>query len=313
MKDVSLIKTFNMKLFTSLILSMILLLSLFACQNEEDTLTIMVPQGSPTLSVLGLDEERYRIDIVNGPDPLVAAFGAGSHDAIIAPTNLGAKFFQSSDTYRLFAVIGLGNYHLVSTSLIDGSMDQLNGKEITVFGQNQTSDIIVKHLLDTLNIQATLQYVDSVASAVAQFLVDPTRIVLVAEPSLSLVKAQVPELISIDLNQIYQEQHGGLSFPQASLFIKKDVSESLKERLIEDMESSLLFLEQEGTLAAQKGVEWGILNSQEVLEQAIPGTHITFILSTEAKSMIEAYFSIIMTMNPALIGGSIPNDDFYME
>ncbi len=292
---------------------MILLLSLFACIGQEDSLSIMVPQGSPTLSILGLDEHDYAIDIVNGPDPLVAAFGSGSHDAIIAPTNLGAKFYQSSDEYKLFAVIGLGNYHLVSTSFVDDSIHQINGKDILVFGQNQTSDIIVKHLLNEMSITATLNYVDSVASAVAQFLMDPTQIVLVAEPSLSLIKAQIPNLYSIDLNDTYETLHEGLSFPQASLFVNKNISNHLKERLKEDMDDSILFLHDQMTLAAQKGVALGILDDQDILEDAISGSHVTIIYSQDAKSMIEQYFEIILAMNPALIGGTIPNDDFYME
>ncbi len=297
----------------SVILFMILLLSLFSCIGEEDSISIMVPQGSPTLSVLGLDEHDYIIDIVNGPDPLVAAFGSGSHDAIIAPTNLGAKFYQSSDEYKLLAVIGLGNYHLVSTSFVDDSIQQLNGKEILVFGQNQTSDIIVKHLLAELSITATLNYVDSVASAVAQFIMDPTKIVLVAEPSLSLIKAQIPNLLSIDLNEAYAMLHEGLSFPQASLFVKKNLSNRLKARLEDDMNDSIMFLQDNKTLAAQKGVELGILDDKNILEEAILGSHITLVSALDAKSMITVYFEIILAMNPALLGGSIPNDDFYME
>ncbi len=291
----------------------ILMVSLFACSIKEEAMSIIVPQGSPTLSVLGLDEDYYYINIVNGPDPLVAAFGSGSHDAIIAPTNLGAKFYQSSDEYLLLGVIGLGNYHLVSQSFTDESFDQLSDQEIIVFGQNQTSDIIVRHLLEETGINATLSYVDSVASATATFLLDPSKIVLVAEPSLSLIKAQIPNLITIDLNEVYQSYHEGLDFPQASLFVRKNTSDERKERLINDIMASVAFLHNEKDEAAQKGVDKGILSEIDILSQAIDGSHISFILSMDAKPMIEVYFNLILAMNPNLIGGYIPNDDFYME
>lgn len=161
--------------------------------TPQNKVSLMAPQGSPLMTVLGLDQDDYSIDVVNGADPLVAAFGSNSHDAIIAPTNLGIKLYASKPDYKLAALIVFGNYHLISTSFTDGNMTELQDKHVVVFGQNQTSDIIFKHLINELNLNVTIDYVDSVQLATSTYLFDSTKIVMVAEPSLSKIKGLVPE------------------------------------------------------------------------------------------------------------------------
>ena len=313
MKDVSHIKTFKRMPCLKRWIILILIFSMFGCTQDAHKVTLIVPMGSPTLSVLGLNEEDYLIDIVHGPDPLVAAFGSESHDVIIAPTNLGAKMYQSSDTYRWLAIIGLGNYHVVSTSFISDSIDQLQGKDIIVFGQHQTSDIIIRHILEATGVNSSIIYVDSLASAVATCLLDPTQIVLVAEPSLSLIKEQVPAIVSIDLNDLYQSLHEGLSFPQASIFVRKDLSNTIVYHLLSDMRESINFLINHPSVAAAKGVQWGILSDADVLVRAIPGSHVQMVEDFQTNEMIALYFDIILALNPALIGGVLPDEDFYWE
>lgn len=289
---------------------LLIILTLCSCKPKE-TLSLMVPQGSPAMTVLGLNSENYLIDVVNGPDPLLAAFGSLSHDAIIAPTNLGAKLFQSKDDYQLAAVLVWGNYHIVSTSFQNPSLQGLEGKEIMVFGRNQTSDIIIKHLLDAYNIDANLIYVDSVQLAAAEYLVDPTKIVMVAEPSLSKIKALVPGTKSLDLQEVYSNLHDGSSYPQASLFVKKDLNKTKVSQLIDDLTSSIHWVNEKSDLVCQKGVEFGILDDEIIFKDAIEGSHLMLQIPTEAKTSLTNYLMIILDMNPNLIGGQIPNEGFY--
>ena len=191
-------------LLTSFLLVM---LALVGCQPKTQ-LRIIVPAGSPTLAQLYLQEEsdKYQVDVVNGADPLVAAFTAltPSHDIIFAPTNLGAKLYQSGSNYVFAGTIVWGNYYFVSTGKSAFEISDLANQEVVVFGQNQTSDIIIKFLSQSLNVEMNITYVDSVANAAAIFMADKTKIVMVAEPSLSNIKAKVSTLQIMDLQTVYQ-------------------------------------------------------------------------------------------------------------
>lgn len=290
---------------------MILIVFMLVSCTPTKKLSIMVPQGSPAMTILGLDQDDYAIDIVNGPDPLVAAFGSGSHNAIIAPTNLGVKLYQSKPDYRLAAVVVFGNYHLVSTTFNQSDLNEIEGKTIIVFGQNQTSDIIIKHLIEQKNITVSINYVDSVQLASAEYLSDPTQIVMVAEPSLSKLKVLVPETKSIDLQEVYAQLHEDLSYPQASLFVQSTLSSHDVNQLIDDLKNSIEQVNDGIESVIMRGIELGISDDVDILENAILGSHLDLLTPDLSMTSIETYLNVILDLNPMLIGGKIPDSSIY--
>lgn len=283
---------------------------LIACKTSSN-ITMMVPQGSPAMTILGLNDDVYNIDIVNGPDVLIAAFGSGSHDAIIAPTNLGAKLYGAKDNYRLAASLVWGNYHLVSQSFDEPSFLDLDQKEIIVFGRNQTSDIILQFLINAHHINPVLTYVDSLQNAQAMYILEPHKIVMVAEPSLSTIKTLVQGTKSIDLQHVYQDITQASSYPQASLFVHKRLSNRDVETLCQDIKTSIEGINRYETSLIQKGVSLGIATHESVLRDAIEGSHLSFAYGLDVVLDIEAYFEIIIAMNPKLLGNTLPPRTFY--
>ncbi|MDY0294399.1 MAG: hypothetical protein RBQ71_01170 [Acholeplasmataceae bacterium] len=290
---------------------LVLLIFILSSCKPQESISIMAPQGSPAMTVLGLDPDDYAIDIVNGPDPLIAAFGSASHDAIIAPTNLGAKLFQSKDDYQLAAILVWGNYHLVSTSYTTLTLEDLHGKDLVVFGRNQTSDIIIKHILESYDIEANITYVDSVQLAAASYLADSTQIVMVAEPSLSKIKTLIPSTASLDLQAIYAELHNGSSYPQAALFVHQSMSNRDVLNLIDSLEQSIHWVNEKSEDVCQKGVEFGIIDDETMFMNAIEGSHLSLKTPDESLDSIHIYLNLILDINPNLIGGQIPIDAFY--
>jgi len=287
---------------------LIFLLVLSGCKPSE-SISMIVPYGTPELSQLYMEDSKdYQVDIVQGADPLISAFGSVSHDVIFAPTHLGAKMYHSIGSYRLAASIIWGNYYLVSTEEL--SIEDLSGRDIVVFGQNQTSDIILKFICSELDITPNLSYVDSVATATSLFISDSSKIVMVAEPSLSLIKQTMPAVNVIDLQLSYEEVTGRDSYPQSSVFIKATLSDSIIRKIMEDLESSIALVNSNITASAALSVKLGMGMNQAVVESAIPLSNIRFIDAQDAKDDIIDYFEIIMSMNSALIG-AMPDDFFY--
>lgn len=289
----------------------ILIVFVLASCTPKNNLTLMVPQGSPAMTILGLNQDVYNIDVVNGPDPLVAAFGSRSHDAIITPTNLGIKLFQSKPDYKLAAVVVFGNYHLISTSFTSDDISIIDGKEIIVFGQNQTSDIIIRHIIDENDLTVTIQYVDSLQHASTEYVSDPTQIVMVAEPSLSKLKALIPGTTSIDLQEEYASMHESLSYPQASLFVKTTLSNELVKQLIDDLVQSIDDVNQGVEDVMSRGIELGISDHTHLLFNAISGSHLELMTPDECMGSIETYLNVILEINPMLIGGQLPGENIY--
>lgn len=292
---------------------LIILLSfiLFGCK-KDDSITIIVPYGSPKLAQLYLENsDDYKVDVVNGADPLVAAFGSSSHDVIFAPTNLGAKMYQSKDSYQLLATIVWGNYYLVSSEQQEFNISSLDGKSITVFGKNQTSDIVLTYLFQELDIDVEITYVDSVSSAAQLFLSSQESIVLLAEPVYSNVMNQLPQTKTIDIQELYQSVTGKDSYPQSGVFIKRNLEQSKITKIQNDLMDSIEKTNQYPLDAAQLAVKLQMGLTSEIIASAILNSNLRYVSAKNSKEDIVSYFGLILSMNPALIGGQLPNDLFY--
>ncbi|MDI6452707.1 MqnA/MqnD/SBP family protein [Peloplasma aerotolerans] len=290
---------------------LLILMILAGCKKTEE-ITMIVPFGSPQLSQLKMQQSKdYKIDIVQGADPLVAAFGSGSHDVIFAPTNLGAKLYQSKQTYQLLATIVWGNYYLVTQRSDITHLQDLNEEEIIVFGQNQTSDILIKYLIDFYDISCQITYVDSVATASSLFIADTNQIVLVAEPSYAHLKNIYPSLQSIDIQAYYKLATSNKAIPQASVFVKNTLSEQQLIKIQNDLQESIEFIQQNPLQAAQLAVSLGMNIDIDVLSNSISSGYIDYISAQQAKSDIISYFEMILINHPTLIGNQLPDASFY--
>lgn len=302
-----------MKKTLIILLSFITIFGLIGCNTDKDPLTVMAPNGAPALSQLFVQDnvDEYTVDVVNGADPLVAAFGSGSHDFIFAPTNLGAKLYNSGIGYKFIAAVTFGNYFLVSME-DDFTIASLAGKEIVVFGQNATSDIIIKYILRENNIDnVTITYVDAVSTANSAFIADHDKIIMTAEPLLSVLSNAVPGFNTIDLQAEYKKITGESSYPQAGVFAKDTLTDKQIKNFLKDLENSIETVNSDLDSAVAKAVELEYSFPEAVLRTAIPNSNIDFVKAADVRTDLEAYFAIILEMNGALIGDKLPDDGFY--
>ncbi|MDT8337017.1 MAG: hypothetical protein RQ856_04225 [Candidatus Izemoplasmatales bacterium] len=296
---------------TLILIFLLLLASLFSCAQSEQ-ITIMAPAGAPALAQIYLqNNDDYLVDIVNGPDPLVAAFGSKSHDFIFAPTNLGAKLYNNGIEYIFIAGVTFGNYFLATVTETNFNLDSLEGKEIICFGMNNTSDIVLRYILDSNNINASITYVDSLEMANSSLIADNNAIILSAEPALSVLQTKVSGIKTIDLQAEYQTLTGENSYPQSGVFARKDLSERIIDKFLNDLKNSILKVNLEIEDTADLAVDLEMGFPKEVLITAIPNSHINYQEAIDIKTDLENYFNIIFNINPILIGEKLPDDNFY--
>lgn len=303
-----------MKKATFLILLVFVLVGCKPADFEE--VSVMVPFGSTQFALLHVENntEDYNVDVVKGPAPLVAAFGAQSHDVIVAPVNLGAKMFQSNQDYILLAVIGWGSFYLISNSDIS-SIEDLANKEVVLFGQNSTPDILLRHLIAEKNVlNVDLTYVDSVTTAVASFISNPDSIVMIAEPALSNLKNRGFDNMSIiNLQEVYGSIHETDSFPSAGVFVKANLDSRLIAKIAQDIEDSIENVNHDPSAAATLAVNLEMGLPYEVILAGIPTSNLRYVSAQDSKADVIQFFEILMEKNSALIGGMLPEESFYYE
>ncbi|MCR5564340.1 MAG: transporter substrate-binding domain-containing protein, partial [Gammaproteobacteria bacterium] len=246
-----------MKKFTLFILSLISIFTLASCKVKNQEVNIICPSGTPLLSIVDYIDihKEAKVEVAQGSDPLVAAFAKEYYDVIIAPVNLGAKFYNTNGNYVLAKTIVWGNLFIASKNDIS-SFDDLNGKKLVVFGKNSTPDIIVKAILASkTNVNVEIEYVSDVSEANALLVSGRAEYIVTAEPSISKIK-DAKGLNTLDLQDEYSKISGTKSYPQAGIFVLKSKK---NDRLIKSVVLSLIesveITNQEPNITALKAVE----------------------------------------------------------
>lgn len=314
-----------MKRIIGLMMVLIVAFTLSGCKEdpEQVELKIMVPLGSPALAQTYMehmhpnigDHVTYEVEVVSGTDPLVAAFGSGTHDIIFAPTNLGAKLYQTGIDYKFYATVVTGNLYLATGTDETFDLASLEGKEIVAFGQNATPDIILQTILadQEYTTAPTITYVDSAGSANAALVADPSIIVLLAEPVLSVAGMNVSNLATVNLQDAWRDMTDSGSYPQAGIFIKDGTNEDSIEAYLREVELSIAAALDNPADVAQMAsdLEYGF--PVPVLTSAISRSGLEYITAKDSKDALEEYFGYIMDLNAALIGDELPENAFYAE
>ena len=293
-------------------------------QFENVSFDMLVPSGSTAMAMahfkatapsLG-DHVEYTVSpYTQGSDALAAAFTSGSSQVIVAPTNLGATLYQKEVPYQLVATLVWGNLYLISQEELN--FDDLAGKKITAFGQGSTPDIVLqcilkeKGLLDSVEIE----YLPSVADVQSMFAAGETDLAVIAEPSLSVLKTKSENVnVVVDFQQQWEEIYGVSSYPQASLFVHKDLIENHKEviePLLAQVEASVSFANESTDEMAKEAIQTGLEMPENIIVQSTPQSNLRFKTAADSKKEIEVYLKKLFEFNPATIGGSMPDDDFY--
>jgi len=303
---------------------MILAFALMGCEFEDKKdISILVPSGIPLLAFGDLVDE-YQIEAVVGPDLLVSGLITKSHDLIIAPLNLGAKLYlNNSSTYKLAALITFGNTYLVSrkgTPL--ETIQDLESEEILAYGRNAVPDIILRKALGFANVNARISYQSGIDEVIPFFVGNPEdpydipettpKYILAAEPYLSKLELDY----GLDLNILdLQETLGDCLIPQAAVFINPESEhyESLGE-VLEKVRENISSLN-----GNPKGYAQRIVSKHQyfknlgtrTIEHCIPRSNINYLAARGNIDLCEGFFRMLNDYDPNLLGGQIPDRDFY--
>ncbi len=308
-----------MKKFVYVFLSLfIFVLALASCSNKKTetvtetyNYTVVAPSGAPSVALATMAKENKDAYNFIAPATIAAQFSSNTADFVIAPINAGAKLYKNNkSTYRLAAVITWGNLYFAS-QIENFSLDTINGKELTLFGENTINSSIAKYVLEKKNIvPSNIEYLAGADNTQQELLDDANVIVMTAEPALTAAKKKNSSITGVSIQSLYKEVSGNSEYAQAGIFVKaetiKDHSSTVSDFLlaVKDVSDNLT---KNLDSVAQACVDLEIMPNAAVAKEAIPNCSIKFVDSLEAKAQIEATAKIDLTQ----FGGELPVEEFY--
>ena len=315
------------------VLLVLTLLAMSGCGTseppEEITLKVFIPDGITALGAAKMIKENPELashvtveyEITKTPDILASKIMGEEADIAVVPSTLAAVAYNRDLPYALAGTMGWGSFYLVTTEDIDGWED-LAGKEIYLIGRGQTPDAVFQYLLDANGLDpeedVTLTYLNAATELAPAFIAKTSTVAVMPEPMLTTVLNNVADAkIVLDLNEEWKTaSENDFGYPQSSLVVKTSLMEEHSAVIDEFIR---LFAE---------SIEWAKENTDELvsyaqeLEIGVPAAAVSesmtranqdFVKANDSLAEYQGFFAAMFSFDPNVIGGSLPDEEFFIQ
>ena len=298
--------------------------------NQEDTkhydANLSMLAGPTSVGAINMVEEskngesNFTINesVDGAPDALVPKLVSGEADLAIIPANLAATLYNKTEgKVKVLATNSLGVLYVVTKGDVEiNSIEDLAnyGEEILASGKGATPEIAINKILeangyssDNLNIN----YLAQANEAAQKLIAGEAKVAILPEPMVSsvLIKAEDAK-VAIDLNELY-EKAAGYPLISSVLVGRSEYLDTIDvEKLLETFKDSIEKAKSNPDETATLLEKYDIMPAP-VAKKAIPNLALEYIDGDKLKEMMAKHLEDLNNTNPQLIGGSIPEDDFY--
>lgn len=264
----------------------------------------------------------YDYNIYTDNSELVAGLTKGEIDIATVASNVAVNLYNKTDGgVKIIAVGTLGVLHILEGSGGDTvhSIDDLAGKTIYSAGQGANPEYILRYLLqeNELVIGEDVEVVFADASEIsAKLLSGEIQYAMLPVPAATaaIAKGEGKIRAAIDVTKAWDELGNGTQVVMTAVVARTEFLESypdLVNHFLTDYEKSIDFVNHNLDAAAELVAGYGITPSAGIAKQAIPQCHLAFISGTDMVSAISDYLLALYSIDPAAVGGSVPDAGIY--
>lgn len=257
------------------------------------------------------------------PDEMRAAVASGSMGAVVMPSYAAANLHNRGLGIGLLDVLTTGLLYVVSKDESLKTVAGLKGRTLALPFKNDMPDFVMARLLAQAGLgegDVTLEYTASPPEAVQLLLTGRVDAALLSEPAATGVIIKAKSLFmtvyrAIDVQAEWQAVAGTSEIPQAGLALTTEVQQALGREGAHALQTAI-----EAALAdaladpeaAANAVTDALGFPPEIIAASFPTSHLSAIPASVARKTLEGFYGVLAKANPAIIGGKLPGDGFYL-
>ena len=246
----------------------------------------------------------------------------GQVDIAAVPANLAAVLYQKTEkNVSVMAVNTLGVLYLVENGDTIQSAEDLKGKTIYASGKGATPEYALNSVLEANGIDpekdVTIEYKSEHAEVVAALTEDQTAVGLLPQPFVTTALLKNDSLrVALDLNDLWEASATDGSKLVTGVVVGRN--DYLKEHeadvdaFMDAYKNSVEFVNSDAEVAAKIIGAHDII-PEEVAVKALPECSIVFMEGDEMQTILSGYLNTLNEQNPEIIGGQLPDEDFYFK
>lgn len=323
-----------MKKAISLILALVLIVMAFAgcvAQPKEEDVTIRIGglKGPTSMGLVKVMEDNengaaandYAFTIAGSADEVTPKLIQGELDIAAVPANLASVLYNNTDgAVQLLAVNTLGVIYIVEKGETIQSVADLAGKTIYATGKGSTPEYALRYILAENGIDpdkdVTIEWKSEPTEVVSTLAATDGGVAMLPQPFVTVAQGTVEGLrIAVDLTQAWDALENGSMLITGVLLVRRDFAEQHPqaiENFLKEYEASTKYVNENNADAAQLIEKFDIVKAA-VAEKALPYCNITYIAGADMKAPMDGYLKVLFDQNPASVGGTLPDSDFYYE
>lgn len=296
---------------------------------ENKSITVVVPDGLPTIGIAKMIKERPEIikgydvtyTIEQSSETLATNVMKSAPDIAIVPSNLAAiAYNKTNGDYKIVGTTGWGSFYIGSTNS-NIAIEQLKGKEVYNIGKGLTPDIITRTLLKDkgfdVDNEINFSYVDGVSELAPIILAGKTEYAVIPEPALTTVQTKNENFnVILDLNEEWKTiNNSEYGYPQATIIVKKDLVDNHSEftnAFLEKVKESTEFIYNDKEKVGTYCEEIGVSAKKPIIIKSIDRSNIKYVPIKDCYKEYETYFEKLNEFDPKTIGGKIPDEAIFM-
>ena len=264
----------------------------------------------------------YDYNIYTDNSELVAGLTNGEIDIATMASNMAVNLYnRTGGGVKIIAVGTLGVLHILEgnggTSI--NSVEDLRGKTIYSAGQGANPEYILRYLLQEsgLEVGADVEVVFADAAEISAKLLSGDidyAMLPVPAATAAIAKGEGKVRAAIDVTEAWDALQTGSQVVMTAVVARTDFVNTYPQKVndfLADYEASIDFVNNNVDAAAELVAGYGITPSAGIAKLAIPQCHLAFISGTDMMSAVSSYFMALYTVDPASVGGSLPDDGIY--
>ncbi len=263
------------------------------------------------------------------PDQLRAMIINKEVDFVAVPTNVASILYNKEQPIKLLNVSVWGILKILTRDKNIKSLEDLKGKELIVPWRGDMPDIVLRAVLKKKGLSKDdikITYVSNPMDAAKQLIMRKADNILLPEPATSMVlrktksfpvKLVAPTVFrGIDIQKEWGEAYQRKStIPQAGMaVIGKMLKNKEAIKLFEaEYAKAMTWYKANPKEAGELSAKYVTMFTGDAFTDSIGFTQLEVKRAIDVKDEIDFFFNVLKEDNPKTIGGSLPDENFYIK
>lgn len=294
--------------------------------SNATSMNLAALKGPTTIGLIKMIDKYGKIEeekdstftMYQTADEIAAGLSKEEIDVAAIPANLAATLYNKTDgDIQVGAINTLGVLYIVENGNTIEIPEDLNGKTIYTIGKGTTPEGVLNSFIEGHNLKDVNVEYKSEASEIAALLkMEKNIIAMLPEPFVTVAQENNSNIKTLfNMNKEWMDLHDGDLLVTGVLVARKEFIENNKkefEQFLETYERSIKYTMTNVEETAKLVEEAGII-PHGLAEKAIPRTNIVYIDGEDMEKYLSKYLNILYNFNENLVGGSLPDEDFYYK